>query len=390
MLPEIVAPMLATLGEPPTGPGQAIELKWDGIRCVAYAEDGAVRLHSRNGNDLTGAYPELAGLGDLAGGRALVLDGELVALDAAGRPSFGRLQQRMQVAQPTPALVAAVPVVYYVFDLLHLDGNATLQLPYAERRDLLAGLGLSSETLRVPAHFVGADPQAVMTAAEAQGLEGIVVKRLASAYQPGRRSRDWIKVPFNRTQEVVVIGYKPGQGRRAGTIGSLLLAVAGPDGRPSFAGGVGTGFTQQMLHHLQDMLRPIARATPPVTGIPREFVRGGRWVEPEVVGEVSFRNWTSDGRMRHPSWRGLRLDKRPAQTWPGGAGESVEMAMATADGTWLVEVIRQGPVTFCRITHGEDVIDRIPEIAGVEAILVRAGVRLADLHPAAGVTSATA
>jgi bifunctional non-homologous end joining protein LigD len=158
----------------------------------------------------------------------------------------------------------------------------------------------------------------------------------------------------------------------------------------SFAGGVGTGFTQQMLNHHQDMLRPIGRGTPPVAGIPREFVRGARWVEPEVVGEVSFRNWTSDGRMRHPSWRGLRLDKHPAQTWPGGAGESVEMAMATADGTWLVEVIRQGPVTFCRITHGDDVFDRIPEIAGVEAILARAGVRLADLHPAGGVTSATA
>ncbi|MEV4639902.1 non-homologous end-joining DNA ligase [Actinoplanes sp. NPDC049548] len=389
-LPETVAPMLATLGAPPGGPGQAIEFKWDGIRCVAYAEDGAVRLQSRNANDLTGAYPELASLSDLAGARSLVLDGELVALDAAGRPSFGRLQQRMQVAQPAPALVAAVPVVYYVFDLLNLDGVATLQLPYAERRALLAGLGLSSEVVRVPPHFVDADPQAVLTAAEAQGLEGIVVKRLSSAYQPGRRSRDWIKVPFNRTQEVVIIGYKPGQGRRAGTIGSLLLAVAGPDGRLSFAGGVGTGFTQQMLTHLQDMLRPIARSSAPVPGIPREFVRGALWVEPEVVGEVAFRNWTSDGRMRHPSWRGLRLDKRPAQTWPGAAGEDVEMAMTTADGSWLVEVIRQGPVTFCRITHGDDVIDRIPEIADVEAILTRAGVRLADLHPATGVTSATA
>lgn len=382
-LPESIAPMLATLGAPLSDPGQAIEFKWDGIRCVAFLEDGGVRLQSRNGNDVTAAYPELGALREPAGDRALVLDGEIVALDAAGRPSFARLQQRMQVAHPAPSLVAAVPVVYYAFDVLHLGGISTMQLPYAQRRDLLEGLGLDSAVVRVPRHFPGADPEAVMTAARAQGLEGIVVKRLASVYQPGRRSPTWIKVPINATQEVVIIGWKPGQGRRAGTIGALLTAVAGPDGRLSFAGGVGTGFTQQMLTHMQDVLRPYARGTAPVPGIPREFTRGARWVEPLFVGEVAFRNWTPDGRLRHPSWRGLRPDKSPAQTAPAPARETVEMAMRSGDGDWLVEVVRSGPVTFCRITHGDDVIDRIPEIADVEAILAGAGVRMGDLHPAA-------
>ncbi|MEV4709331.1 non-homologous end-joining DNA ligase [Actinoplanes sp. NPDC049316] len=380
-LPESIAPMLATLGEPSAEPGQAIEYKWDGIRCVAFVEGGGVRLQTRNGNDVTAAYPELAGLPELTGDRPVVLDGEIVALDPAGRPSFAQLQQRMHVADPAPALVAAVPVGYYVFDLLHLGGVSTMPLPYAERRDLLAGLALSSAAVRVPPHFVGADPQAIMTAAQAQGLEGIVVKRLASAYQPGRRSPSWIKVPVSATQEVVIIGWKPGQGRRAGTIGSLLTAVAAPDGRLSFAGGVGTGFTHEMLTHLQDVLRPYARRTAPAPGIPREFARGAHWVEPLFVGEVAYRNWTPDGRLRHPSWRGLRPDKTPAQAVRDRAAAEavVKGRMVTPDGGWRVEVVSRHGVESFRIVHGDNVVEGL-DLAAVEKLLTAQGIDMRSLQ----------
>ncbi|AGZ43975.1 non-homologous end-joining DNA ligase [Actinoplanes friuliensis] len=385
---EVIEPMLATLGEPPAGDDVALEFKWDGIRCLAYVDDG-VRLFSRNGRDITTGYPELAELVPLAAGHRVVLDGELVALDSAGVASFERLQQRMHLSAPAPALVTAVPVVYEVFDLLFLDGEATTALPYLQRRELLAGLDLAGDAVRVPAHFVNADPAAVLTAARSQGLEGIVAKRLGSTYQSGRRSRDWIKVPFNQTQEIVVIGWKPGGGRRSGTIGSLLTAVTGPDGNLAYAGGVGTGFTQAMLEQLQGMLAPLSRPTPAVAGIPRVDARGARWVEPVIVGEVSFRNWTGDGKMRHPSWRGLRPDKSPARvprvTPPV---ETIDGVMQTLGGSWRVEVVRRGSVTSYRIVHGEDVIDWLPDIADVERILTRAGVAMEALQPAQRRTSA--
>lgn len=386
MLPDPVEPMLATLGEPPGDGDFAYEFKWDGIRCLAAVGPGTLRLTSRTGRDITDGYPELAELTTAAGGHRLLLDGELVALDRAGVASFERLQQRMHLRRPPSALVAAVPVIYEVFDLLHLDGGATTALPYRQRRDLLAGLGLAGAYVRIPKHFIVADPAAVMTAARAQGLEGIVAKRLSAGYQPGRRSRDWIKVPFNQTQEVVVIGYKPGGGRRAGTIGSLLVAVTGGDGKLAYAGGVGTGFTQTMLDQLLAMLTPLSRRTPPVAGIPRIDARGALWVEPEVVGEVSFRNWTGDGKMRHPAWRGLRMDKTAAQTARVVVpAEVVDGAMQTPDGAWRVEVVRRGTVTSYRILHGDDVLDWLPEIDDVERILSGAGIAMAGLQPATAV-----
>jgi bifunctional non-homologous end joining protein LigD len=198
----------------------------------------------------------------------------------------------MHVVHPTASLLATVPVGYYVFDLLHLDGESTLHLPYRQRRDLLAGLPLAGTVVQVPEHIVEADPAEMSTAATRRGLEGVVAKRLESPYRPGRRSPDWIKTPINRTQEVVIIGYRPGEGRRAGTIGSLALAVHDPDGVLTFAGGVGTGFTHAMLTQLQQQLAPWRRATPPVPGVPREHARGVQWVEPLFVGEVAYRSWT--------------------------------------------------------------------------------------------------
>ena len=388
-LPKPVAPMLAVLGEPKGGSGQAIEFKWDGIRCTAYTGGGEVRLLSRNGRDITMAYPEVVcALADSFGRRRSVLDGELVALDAAAgnRPSFSRLQQRVQLAQPRHDLIIRVPVSYYVFDLLVLDERLTAQLPYRQRRELLGQLGLVGEPLRVPPYFPDADPQEMIVAAQAQGIEGIVIKRMDSTYQPGCRSLDWIKVPFNLTQEVVIIGYKPGQGRRAETVGSLLLAVAAPDGRLSFAGGVGTGFTDKMLDLLRDRLAPLIRATASLDGVPREFARGVFWVEPVLVGEVSYRSFSDDHRLRHASWRGLRPEKFPRETRPvSGPAETVELTMSSRDGAWLIEVIRVGSVTFYRITHGDDVVDRIADVEQVKALLERARVRLADLDVVPGI-----
>jgi bifunctional non-homologous end joining protein LigD len=385
-LPEVVAPMLATPGPVPGGAGWAYEFKWDGVRAVAYAEGGTVRVLSRNDRDVSASYPELAELTRLLGPRRAVLDGEIVALDAAGRPSFAELQRRMHVAAPPASLLAAVPVRYHVFDVLHLDGEPALHLPYHRRRDLLAGLHLDGAVVDTPPHHPDADPAEVTAAAARRGLEGVVAKRLASPYRPGRRSPDWVKTPFSHTQEVVIIGWKPGEGRRAGTVGSLVLAVTDRDGSLSFAGGVGTGFTGAMLVELQQRMARWTRRTPPVAGIPREHARGVQWVEPVLVGEVAYRNWTPDGRLRHPSWRGLRPDRTPdearrnvlAAPWPQVT--EVKGAMVTPDGGWRVEVVSRGGVESFRVVRGDSVLEGL-DLPGVEGLLAQRGVDLRSLRP---------
>lgn len=380
--------MLATLDAMPGGTGWGFELKWDGVRAVSYVDHGTVRVFSRNDRDVTGTYPELAVLGTLLTGRTVVLDGEIVALDEAGHPSFARLQDRMHLQTPGTTLIRTVPVIYQVFDLLHLDGEATLDLPYLRRRELLAGLVPPGDTVRVPPHFVGVDGRHVLGVAEADGLEGVIAKRLASTYQPGRRSRDWIKVPLNRTQEVVIIGYKTGGGRRAGTLGSLALAVPDGTGALVYTGGVGTGFTGAMLDDLYRQLQPLRRSTPPAD-VPREHRRGVQWVEPVVVGEVAYRNWTPDGKLRHPSWRGLRPDREvasihrtPATPVPRpAAAPQVEGTMQTADGAWQVQAVRSGPTSWYRVVHHGNTIDWLA-IADVEHILSEAGIHLSDLRDA--------
>jgi bifunctional non-homologous end joining protein LigD len=386
--PPPVPSMLATLGVLPTGAGWAYEFKWDGVRAVTYLQPPALRVVSRNDRDLTSTYPELADLAGLLAGRRVVLDGEIVALDRTGRPSFAELQRRMHVREPSPELLEAVPVSYYVFDLLHLDGVSLLAEPYRRRRELLAGLGLAADRVRVPPNFLDVEPTQVMAAAEAYGLEGVVAKRLTSTYQPGRRSPDWVKVPLIRTQEVVIVGYQPGKGRRAGAVGSLMLAVYNPAGRLSYAGHVGTGFTEAMLRDLYQRVTPLRRSAPPVAGVPREHTRGAIWVEPVLVGEAAYRNWTPDGRLRHPSWRGLRPDRsvaearrpgRPAGTHPGVPTGQVEGAMQTSDGRWRVEIVRRGADHWYRIVHGENALDWL-SLADVEHILAEAGVGLTLLR----------
>ncbi|NUR84166.1 MAG: DNA ligase [Nonomuraea sp.] len=291
--------MLAVSGELPADESAwAAEFKWDGIRAVAYLLGGEVRLLSRNDRDITGAYPDL--VGDLAAERELVLDGEIVAPDATGVPDFGRLQSRMHVRSPSRPLLATVPVYYHAFDVLHLDGRSLLRLPYEERRQVLDGLELERGRVRVPPSFPGTT-HAVLDVAEQQGIEGVMCKRLDSLYLPGRRTELWIKVKLTKMLDVVIGGWKPGEGRRTGTVGSLVLGVQTGAGL-TYVGHVGTGFTDAMLRDLSVRLAELARPSSPFLG----QVPPARWVEPVLRGEVEFAGWTSDGVLRHPSWRGLR------------------------------------------------------------------------------------
>jgi len=307
--------MLATAGELPSAADEeawAFEMKWDGVRAVVYV-DGDVRVLTRNDREVAATYPELRGLADALSGRPLVLDGEIVALDEAGRPSFGQLQARMHVQRPSSALLAQVPVSLLVFDVLHAGGEPQLSRTYDQRRAVLEDFGLAGPSWATPPAFAG-DGAAAMAASRAQGLEGVIAKRRMSTYLPGRRSRDWVKVKHILMQEVVVGGRSPGEGRRAGGLGSLLLGVPDDDGRLVYAGHVGTGFSDRVLADLMTRLTRLEQPTPPFADeVPRAHARGARWVQPLMVGEVAFSEWTRDGRMRHPTWRGLRPDKEPGE-----------------------------------------------------------------------------
>lgn len=286
----------------------AYEFKWDGVRALGRAHAGRLTLFSRNDRDISRSYPETAGLGSISEIDGTVLDGELVAFDAAGRPSFGTLQQRMHVTAPSAlvSLVQQVPVTYLLFDVLVLRGRSLLAEPYAARREALAALSLQGPSWQTPPYFRGDGPD-VLAASVSNGLEGVVAKRLDSAYRPGQRSPYWLKVKNMRTQDVVVGGWKPGQGRRSGLPGALLLGLPGPAGL-QYVGKVGTGFTDRVLAQLAGRLAGLAQAGSPFVEVPREHARDAHWVRPELVGEVGFGEWTPEGRLRHPTWRGLRPD----------------------------------------------------------------------------------
>lgn len=309
-LPPIVRPMLAVPGRLPSDErGWSLELKWDGIRGIAYIGDGALLIRSRNDIDITSTYPEVQPLADELGDVPAILDGELVALDARGRPSFGRLQQRMKQTAPSGGLLSSFPVVYAIFDLLALDGRATVDLPYERRRELLEALVPDGPSWRVSPVLEGKATDVLVATAQ-QGLEGVVAKRHGSPYRPGVRSPDWRKVKNGRTQEVVIGGWKPGRGSRERTVGSLLLGIPDPEGL-RYVGKVGTGFTHAMLDEMLAMLTRRERSTTPFIGVTREEAIAARWCEPELVGEVSYTDWTPELRLRQPSWRGLRPDKSP-------------------------------------------------------------------------------
>ncbi|WP_329791209.1 non-homologous end-joining DNA ligase [Lentzea sp. DG1S-22] len=311
----IVRPMLASPGNPPDGDGWAVEFKWDGYRGVAHCQGRGVRVFSRNDIDFLGRFPELGVLPELLHHRTAVLDGEIVALDQEGRPNFGLLQQRNKIGSGVRELRRTrPPIAYFVFDLLHLDGRSLLNKPYHVRRALLTELALpGNHAVQVPPSFPDTDPADVLHVASQYGFEGIVSKRVKSTYEPGRRSPSWVKTPLRHTQEVVIGGWRAGQGNRSGRIGSLLLGAHDAGGRLVYVGHVGTGFSREMLADLhRDLERRARRTSPFDVEVPREHARDAHWVEPGLVGEVEFRQWTSDGRLRHPAWRGLRPDRDPS------------------------------------------------------------------------------
>ncbi|MFC4905811.1 non-homologous end-joining DNA ligase [Actinomadura gamaensis] len=315
-MPWPVEPMTAVTGELPEDTARwSLELKWDGVRVLTGVSADGVRAVSRRGADVLSHYPELSGLADLLPSHDVVLDGEVVAFED-GRPSFGRLQRRMHVARPGPRLIREVPVRYVAFDLLFLDGRTLFDVPYAERRALLAELELAATgPVEVPPYLDGSDSAQVaelMDFTREQGLEGLMAKRLDSPYRPGRRVEFWRKIKNFRTQEVVICGWKPGRGRREGGVGSLLLGEYDAKGRLCFVGHVGTGFSDRDLDELYETLWPLRRSSSPYDEeVPREAARDAQWVEPLLVGDVAYAVRTKDDRLRFPSWRGLRDDKEP-------------------------------------------------------------------------------
>ncbi|MBO9578942.1 MAG: non-homologous end-joining DNA ligase, partial [Microbacteriaceae bacterium] len=309
-------PMLATLGDadrPPTGPDLAIEPKWDGYRALAFVHDGETELRTRNGLDTTAAYPELpAPIAAAVAGRDAVLDGEIVAFDDRGRPDFGLLQQRARLRRPSEIAQAVrdAPVHFVAFDLLELDGEDLARLPYRERRVRLeAAVRDAAPVLRSPL-LEGTVGEALDRVREL-GIEGVVVKDPEARYTPGRRTRAWIKLKLHRTQEVVIAGWRPGRGSRGGGIGSLLLGIP-EEGGLRYVGRVGTGFDERALAELGRLTRPLARRTSPLVGVPAADARDAHWVTPRLVGEVEYAERTRDGRLRQPTWRGLRRDKAVA------------------------------------------------------------------------------
>ncbi|MFF1879393.1 ATP-dependent DNA ligase [Leifsonia sp. NPDC058230] len=311
---EPVSPMLATLGSAADIHDEeewAFEMKWDGIRAVAEIRDGALRLTTRNGNDVTSTYPDLAGLPELLDGHDAVLDGEIVTLDPSGRPDFGILQTRMGLTRPAEVTAAMkrAPAHYMVFDLLELDGTSLGRKSYEERRAALEDVLRPPKggPVQVPPAFDGDLEHAIESSREL-GLEGVMAKRRDSTYATGRRSRSWVKIKHHRTQEVVIAGWRPGNGRRADTVGALLLGI--PDsGGLRYVGKVGTGFTDAVLDDLKKRLSAHPRTTSPLFDVPSLDARDAHWVRPELVGEVEFAEWTPTNRLRQPSWRGLRPDK---------------------------------------------------------------------------------
>ncbi len=312
-----IEPMRAVAGELPSASQAgrwAFEIKWDGMRVVAFvAADGSVRLQSAKPREVTVSFPELAVLGLATGGRSAVLDGEVVALDDAGRPSFGRLQHRMHVtgALDVRRRAAQVPVAYQVFDLLAFDGHEAIGLPYLDRRRLLVEVVAPGPSWAVPAHYLQ-DGAGLLERVAAMGLEGLMAKRIDSLYELGRRSPTWRKIKVRLRQEFVVGGWSPGEGKRTGQLASLLVGAYDEAGQLRFAGRVGTGYTDAELRRLVAKLAPLSTADNPFEVIPPgELRRPCRWVQPELVVEVAFTEWTADRILRHPAYIGERLDKSP-------------------------------------------------------------------------------
>jgi bifunctional non-homologous end joining protein LigD len=309
-MPERLTPMLAQSGELPRDEAAwGFEVKWDGIRTILFCDHGHMALQGRNGTDFTGRYPEVRELARELGARRLVLDGEIVAFDEEGRPSFERLQSRMHLGSDSAVRrrMRDIPVTYVAFDLLYLDGRSTMALSYEERRKVLDALEFGGPAWRAPAYQRG-EGSALLAATKELGIEGVVAKRLSSSYEPGRRASAWVKVKNICEQDVVIGGWAPGEGKRSGRVGALVTGLY-EDGRLVYAGKVGTGFTDRTLAILERELAPLRRDSSPFEG--RKAPKGTIFVEPRLVARVELREWTKSGTMRAPSFKGLRDDIDP-------------------------------------------------------------------------------
>jgi bifunctional non-homologous end joining protein LigD len=359
-MPERIAPMLARLGDlPPREEDWGFEVKWDGVRIVAFGEPGRLRLQGRNLNDVTARYPEVRGLTQQLGARRAILDGEVVAFGPDGRPDFGRLQQRMHVTSDSRVkrLAASIPAVYAIFDLLYLDGRSTMALPYQERRARLEALDLKGPAWQVPG-YQRADGRALLEATLEQGLEGIVAKRLDSPYEPGRRSPGWVKVKNLQRGTFVVGGWIPGEGRRRERVGALLLGEREEDGRLRYVGRVGTGFTEDTLEDLARRLAPLERHDNPFEAGPKP-PKGAIFVEPVLEAEVEFRERTRTRTLRAPSFKALREERAVKQSnrdkvlYPKAGftkGDAIDYYAAIAPA--MVPHLQGRPVTLKRYPNG--------------------------------------
>jgi bifunctional non-homologous end joining protein LigD len=295
--------MLPTAGLPPDGLGFGVEVKWDGMRALVVAGPDGVLVISRSGREVTTSFPELRALIHVIGSRRVVLDGEIVVI-GAGTPDFSRLQSRVHRVRPSAAQLRDAPACLYVFDLLQLDEVDLLTEPYINRREQLAALDLEHGPIHTPEYYTDVAPATMLEIARQHHLEGIVAKRLTSRYVPGKRSPDWIKTAIRQSAEVVIGGWVPGSGRYRHVIGSLLVGLHDQEGALRYAGNVGTGFSDRDREALAEGLDEISQPTSPFADpVPAEFGRYARWVEPVVAAEVSYRERTSDGRLRHPSFR---------------------------------------------------------------------------------------
>ena len=316
-MPSVIHPMLATLVDRPFDDDQWLfEIKWDGYRAVAFIDNGKVRLVSRNQNDQTKEYPELHGLARQLHARTAVLDGEIVALDEQGRASFSLMQQRSGFREPGRRSGAdrSVPILYYAFDLLYLDGYSLLQVELERRKELLRGIVVSNDILRYSDHQVG-QGTALFKAAEAKGLEGIVAKRRSSHYIQ-KRSREWLKMKITQQQECVIGGYTDPKGSRE-NFGSVILGLYDDKRRLIHVGQAGSGFTEATHADLWQRLEKLKASRSPFHG-EVQTGRGMHWVKPKLVAEIKFTEWTHETegggmKMRAPVYEGLRFDKKPRE-----------------------------------------------------------------------------
>jgi bifunctional non-homologous end joining protein LigD len=310
--PPLLVPMLAEAGHKPfVSADWRFEPKMDGVRTLAYVSTDTTVLRSRTGRDQTAQYPELSRLAEYVNALAAIIDAEIVAVDDGGVPSFERLQQRINIAGPREIerMRRIIPVSLFAFDLLWIDGEDLTSRPLEERRAALESIVTAEGPVRLT-YFTDAEGVRFFEAARDLGLEGVIAKRLGSVYQPGRRSKDWLKIKALNRQDCVVLGWTAGTGARSSTFGSLLVG-AYREGQLAWIGQVGTGYTDRVLAQLMLRLEELEASEPPIDDRALRAVKGARWIRPELVCEVEFLQMTKAGKLRAPSFKGLREDKLP-------------------------------------------------------------------------------